>query len=104
MEDALQHRQLLKGGERPSPIPTDIERETTGEQYVESTWKPTRMWLPVAPSVEDLDAVTDDTPGLGRFATDRRLALFGENRPPGTGKARDGEQMAAVSYQPLRRR
>jgi hypothetical protein len=41
---------------------TDIERETTGEQYVEGNMETAEGVAPDGASIEDLDAVSNDTP------------------------------------------
>ena len=41
---------------------TDIERQTTGEPYVEADMETGEGVSPGDSSVEDLDAVSDDTP------------------------------------------
>jgi hypothetical protein len=46
----------------PTDPNTDIERETTGEPYVEGNMESDEGVAPGGPSVEDLDAVSDDAP------------------------------------------
>jgi hypothetical protein len=46
----------------PTDPNTDIERETTGEPYVESNMEPDEGVAPSGSSVENLDAASGDTP------------------------------------------
>lgn len=46
----------------PSGPKTDVERDTTGEPYVEGNMETDQGVSPSGSSVEDLDAASDDAP------------------------------------------
>ncbi|MEG3166392.1 hypothetical protein U1701_17565 [Sphingomonas sp. PB2P19] len=61
----------------PTDPNTDIERETTGEPYVEGNMESDEGVAPGGSSVEDTDAISDDTPDS--LASDRHVDDAADN-------------------------